>query len=305
MKLGWNFKIPYMRWWLRWALASSSWSAVWNHFWTDRNPCPHFQKGPLNCALSRDHCGDVRGWRTATTNLNFLPDPVPIGDKYKQFSEVYGHDTEDAPPSKSKTNTVASEIDKKRSGMLIQGKVRDYVCCCECEKRRVVYSMKKLSAREQLALARLKEETLYSCGCALFPEGSQYGNVMVVREGITCLSNMETTYYAGKTAVFEDVCFFCGKVESVNDEKIRKLKEDYGIVRPICQKCLDHGKTPVVRNAKKLKKWTVQRSVEYSHDARSPHTKCVLCACVLAVSVVTKSSVRVRRWNSKMLICSQ
>ena len=77
------------------------------------------------------------------------------------------------------------------------GKVRTFILCCECGKRRVVYSPKKLTVTDMLAIHRLQEELIYTCGDTLFPEGSEYREVVIVREGITCKSAMETTYYAG------------------------------------------------------------------------------------------------------------
>lgn len=51
--------------------------------------------------------------------------------------------------------------------------------------------------------------------------------------------------------VFDDVCVYCGDPEVIDNKEIRKLKEEYGIVRPICNACrlLKPVKT---RNAKKL-----------------------------------------------------
>lgn len=76
-------------------------------------------------------------------------------------------------------------------------KVRDFVVCCDCGKRRVVYSSKKLSPPEERALCRLQEELLYTCGSPLFP-GGEFQDTIVVREGLNCQTPIETTYYAGK-----------------------------------------------------------------------------------------------------------
>ena len=40
----------------------------------------------------------------------------------------------------------------------------------------------------------------------------------------------------------------------VENEEMDALREDFGIVRPICEFCITHGKKPVTRNAKKGKK---------------------------------------------------
>jgi len=53
--------------------------------------------------------------------------------------------------------------------------------------------------------------------------------------------------------LFDDVCFYCGDGEVAEDDEIRRLKEEFGIVRPICATC--KLTNPVkTRSAKKVKK---------------------------------------------------
>ena len=81
--------------------------------------------------------------------------------------------------------------------MYLSGKVRCYVKCMECDKRRVVYSGRRLSNAEMLLLNRLQEEEIYICGNTLFSEGI-YRDKIVVREGLSCTSQIETSYYSGR-----------------------------------------------------------------------------------------------------------
>ena len=83
-----------------------------------------------------------------------------------------------------------------RQNPFVSGKVRGYIICSECGKRRVIYSAKKLSAVEERLVMRVQEELLYTCGSPLFPGGDLQDTVLV-REGINCSSPMEATYYAG------------------------------------------------------------------------------------------------------------
>lgn len=53
---------------------------------------------------------------------------------------------------------------------------------------------------------------------------------------------------------FDDVCFHCGDTELADNEDLRRMKEEFGIVRPICQNCLKQGKPVKTRNALKVKK---------------------------------------------------
>lgn len=189
--------------------------------------------------------------------VHFLPDPVLQGDAYKPFAEVYGLETteESRPGLQSKANPTGN--DKKMKKLLVADKVRDIVICAECGKPRVVYSAKKLSLNEKKELERVQEEMIYTCGAPLFPCSTESVHNMIVREGIICESQIETTYYAGKTATFPEVCVHCGDDE-VSDvmmyQEIQRKKEEYGIVRPICNMCLSSGKIIVCRNALKVGK---------------------------------------------------
>lgn len=78
----------------------------------------------------------------------------------------------------------------------IAARVRGFVSCCECGKRRVVYSSKRLTSKEENALKRVQEELLFVCGSVLFP-GGEYQDTIVVKEGQSCNSPIEVTYYAG------------------------------------------------------------------------------------------------------------
>ena len=59
-----------------------------------------------------------------------------------------------------------------------------------------MYCSKKLDTVQERALSRVQEELLYICGSPLFPGGINQDKI-IVREGLSCSSPMETTYYAG------------------------------------------------------------------------------------------------------------
>ncbi|XP_041369880.1 uncharacterized protein LOC121383848 [Gigantopelta aegis] len=210
------------------------WEMALRSFGFEREPEP---REPLGLSVSQNHEKYV---------------------SYESYDSYYGQYTSqnnvtDSPPSKT-ADAVSSEKDKKRKGLLVQGKVWTFIICHECGKRRVVYSGRKLTAGQAMALERLQEEVNYSCGSSLFLEGSEFADVVVAREGINCNSNIETTYFAGKTAVFDDICFFCGDDHVAETPEIVELQREYGIVRPMCTTCLSSGKKPVVRNANRVMK---------------------------------------------------
>lgn len=166
-------------------------------------------------------------------DLHFIPDPVLKEDGvFKSFEETYGTPTTDKDRPSLQEKVTTTERDKQLKNLLVATKVRDFVVCCECGKRRVVYSSRKLSAAEERALIRLQEELLYICGSPLFP-GGEFQDKIVVREGINCQAPIETTYYAGKTQLFDEICFHCGDIQPTSTPEIESLKRKHGIVRPI------------------------------------------------------------------------
>ena len=53
---------------------------------------------------------------------------------------------------------------------------------------------------------------------------------------------------------FDNICFHCGDTEVAENDIIRQLQENFGIVRPICESCIQQGKQIKTRNAVKTKK---------------------------------------------------
>ncbi|XP_061174856.1 uncharacterized protein LOC133183999 [Saccostrea echinata] len=186
--------------------------------------------------------------------LHFVPDPTQDENgQYKDFQDLYGTETNDMNrPSMTGKHGESSERDKKFKAVLVGTKVRGFVLCTECGKRRVIYASRKLNRTEERAVERVQEELLYICGNPLFP-GGQYQDVILCRQNISCSSPIETQYYSGKTQIFDAVRFHCGDPDVTNCDEVRRLQEDFAIVRPICGQCLQSGKQIPTRNAKKRK----------------------------------------------------
>ena len=81
-------------------------------------------------------------------------------------------------------------------------KMRTFVMCVECGKRRVVYVSRRLGGAELLAVQRLQEDLFFTCGSTLFTD-EPYKATLVVREGIACESPIETTYYNGPCYIID------------------------------------------------------------------------------------------------------
>ncbi|KAK3107604.1 hypothetical protein FSP39_018189 [Pinctada imbricata] len=141
-----------------------------------------------------------------------------------------------------------------KESLFVSGKVRSVIICGECGKRRVVYAKQRLSAEQCICLDRVQEELAYTCGSHRLPETHRFKDTLIVRLGLNCSSSIETTYYSNVTQSFTSICFYCGDSDIHESEDIRRLKEEYSIVRPICFSCVQLGKSPAVRNALKMKR---------------------------------------------------
>ena len=75
-------------------------------------------------------------------------------------------------------------------------KVRAFITCKECRKRRVVYNQEKLTTTELRSVTRVEEELVYTCGNPLFHAG-QFRDKILVKGVLSCNSEIKAAYYAG------------------------------------------------------------------------------------------------------------
>lgn len=73
---------------------------------------------------------------------------------FKSFKETYGIPTTNKVRPNLQEKVTATDRYKQLKNLLVASKVRDFVVCCECGKRRVVYSSRKLSTAGERALIR-------------------------------------------------------------------------------------------------------------------------------------------------------
>jgi hypothetical protein len=124
---------------------------------------------------------------------------------------------------------------------LIGGKIRDYIICCDCGKRRCVYSDKALSQDEIQDFKQSLDVYDYSCGAPLFPDDHYLAEKLFVRVKISCDTPVEILYYSSRKTGNFDICYYCGAESGfVNPSDILKTK--YKIIYPLCQGCQDKGK---------------------------------------------------------------
>lgn len=114
---------------------------------------------------------------------------------------------------------------------------RSTVVCVECSKPRVIYSKLKLSSRQQLQLAELIRDFIYTCGAPLTPPGHSLNGKTTIRMNLDCASPMETPYYSATVGPC-DICYYCGVHKGEVD---RELKTQFKTVLPLCTLCSAKG----------------------------------------------------------------
>ena len=102
-----------------------------------------------------------------------------------------------------------------------------------------------LNFKEEL-LRRIKEEEYFTCGASLVP-ADHNGLEMVVKEAITCLSEVETNYFTASLRYYlPPICIHCGSAEDLLDDSdpyMHTLYDQFSVARPICSNCRNSGKT--------------------------------------------------------------
>ena len=80
--------------------------------------------------------------------------------------------------------------------ILAVGKIRGYINCEDCKKRRCVYSDKSLNCDEQDDYQQALDSYSYSCGAPIFPDDHYLSEVVFVHTRISCDSSIEILYYS-------------------------------------------------------------------------------------------------------------
>lgn len=172
------------------------------------------------------------------SSLHHLPDPVPdsTGEHYKSFEDLYGTSTtEKFLPSLLKGIKKSHGLPFQPNAQFARN-VCETIQCCECLKRRVLYSQRKLKHQDEMLLQEVLSGLMYSCGSQLSDilcddtpplQGDLLSRVFVVAN-LTCSTRIETAYYSSQ--VFENICVHCGGPDLMREEEAVDIM-------PTCQLC--------------------------------------------------------------------
>ena len=229
-------------------------SAGWKRFISKHCKISHYYFQVKKCV--DDDCEFCRSNPPRSpkfSELHFLPDPILCNDKvsYKTFTDLYGTDTDGRDRPSSKSQDVSKEIDSQYKIMLVAGRVRDAIACCECNKLCCIYAQSTLNVQQMLMVNKAKEDGYY-CGLSLFPEGHSLHSTIRVRMALNCTSNIEAAYY-GAPRCFDTICVFCGSAEDIAEmDDILEFMQKFHTVRPVCS-YYESGKRPLTRGPKNVK----------------------------------------------------
>ena len=182
-----------------------------------------------NCSV----CNPPRLPTDVFSTIHHLPDPIPNGDKYKDFEEVYGTQTsENHRPSLSSPGAKTHGMPFSPSAQYAKN-VKVVLQCGECFKWRVLYSKYSLKKDQREELEQLIEDLDYTCGSIfadIEAEEDSVLNSVYVKANLTCNSTIEIPYYTAGNA---PMCYHCG-----SEDKLQEKEK----VFPICLSCLNVGK---------------------------------------------------------------
>jgi len=125
--------------------------------------------------------------------------------------------------------------------ILVVSKIRGYINCEDCGKRRCVYSEKSLTHEEQEDHQQALKSYSYFCGVPIFPDDHYLKEIVFVRIRISCDSPIEILYYSSRKSGNYLICYYCGESENLVTPP-QSLKERFKQIYPLCEGCQENRK---------------------------------------------------------------
>ena len=188
-------------------------------------------------------CGVPRLPPDVFEKLSHLPDPIPEGDHYKKFDDVYGTPTTEMyMPSLKEKIAKGHGLDYSPTGQTAKC-TKLLIQCVDCRKWRVIHAPKTLKPKIRAKVEKELEYVWYTCGSVFtdieMTSDEDVLSLVGVRRNLGCSSPIETSYY---TAGYDPVCYHCGQ-----KEVLLESDEYY----PICENCVSNKREKVQRRGKK------------------------------------------------------
>ena len=192
-------------------------------------------------------------WDSLSKRKPLVPDPEPSSDGgWMSYEELVaqGETSGKYQPSLMKHKSKSSL--KNRSKLMRDQCVRGFKACADCGRRRLLYSLKRLSTEEQLQLASAMQDVNFLCGNNPLPlqhplRASE--NPVVTDDVLSCQATMEAAYYSDAKpsalspprADWNLVCFHCGSGSNVARDAEMVAQDKWLHVYPQCEPCGEQG----------------------------------------------------------------
>ncbi|CAG8748188.1 32351_t:CDS:10 [Gigaspora margarita] len=178
--------------------------------------------------------GNLFALRLDSNNCILINLKLDNTDHYAAFKDVYGtKTTEEYRPTYIQAQTKSEPIPKS---ILIAEKIRDYVNCESCQKRRCIYSNKSLTDNELCDFQQALDSYSYSYGAPIFSDNHHLKEVIFVRTQISCDSPIEILYYSSRKEGNYPICYYCGNRDNLVSPP-ESLKENFKQIYPLCEIC--------------------------------------------------------------------
>lgn len=190
------------------------------------------------------HCKPPRLPPDVFQSLHPIPDPVPQGDRYKDFTTLYGTETsEQHRPSITSSLAKSHGMPFPPSAQYAKN-VKTVLQCDECSKWRLIYSKSALKVSQKSELESILLDISYVCGNTfsdIETDEDSVLNLVYVRANITCTCPIEIPYFS---AGYEPICYYCGSENGLESEQ----SDCY----PLCTACRSSGKKPTTKRTRQL-----------------------------------------------------
>ena len=176
-------------------------------------------------------------------SLHHIPDPVPLGEHYRNFTDLYGTDTtEQYRPSLTKNSTKSHGMPFSPTAQYAKN-VGTVMQCCECSKWRLLYSKSVVKRNQKTELEILLEDIHYVCGNTLTEIDCDNAILdgIYARINLSCTTPIEIPYYSAGN---DPICYFCGTEDGLRDQC-----DTY----PICILCFAEAKRPPLNRKRPFK----------------------------------------------------
>jgi len=170
------------------------------------------------------------------------PTPAAVGEKYKSFQDTYRDAPTDEHVPSLQNKDAAKIVLPTPPFSCISQYGRRVLFCTDCGKPRIIYSRKKLTESQQLAIDTYLEVFEFICGRPLFPEGHSLEEVLYQPKQTRCRAPISSQYYRAANVIAMPGWKWVCAVDGCHDASEAAIEDDGYSCLPRCALCKEGGK---------------------------------------------------------------